>query len=798
MADNQLFGTSTRKYSLASISARPQARITTADDINTLLGTVAKTTDDVVKIIEDKQSVELNKKYNDLQVAYNESMTSAGEDLGKQTEAYDTFYNQTKSLMNTTNVSEKVKARFNAVALNDISRIRSKHDAIRNIYNENLFYDDIATDAMTFKSLTAKQKKNWYLEKQTVGKLRNLQPNQISEQIIKAMYNTNRALITKDTDLATLETMKSDIEAIAEVDDKVKGKPYYSEALQGMESYINNKKSAMESTLLQELSYGGYDTKTQLALVKEATYLTNDKRTAYNQMIKNKDYNQKLEISAGNWSAVMNNFDIGMDTLKVMGKNRMKLDPKYTEEMYQSDLFNANKARKAYQRTQDTYNRTEQKNMALEKLNMIKSYGSYDVEPSVVNNLILTATGDGALSQENISFARRYNIGYEATTQGFVDSFENYKNRPNGLVDNDASFYKELATNFVSNKAAEMFDSGNVVTLGGIISKTRQVGKVKNIISTALDGSVVETTDDITKLEQGISKTGVILASNVDKIDAILDKDSKKRFLLYSNFMLSNGNKLTKPFIDKVEKFIETPEYKNFKETSTKGQESIKYFTDNWKGESMATFGYDKETYSTLKEFGMSDKEALDAINSRYKVAKGDNYSLVGIDPQDPMYEDIDNTIKKLSTQITENTKDAFFTVGSDGMLWLGSKDYPAQTNLGIPLKTTRDADGNYIQIGLKDTLALLDRLSEANGQQTFLGSKQGYQNLRQVKSFMRELLVDLPTVAINQLIAGDTFYQRAVKDIGKKASKGLKSLGKEVEREINRFDSFFGIKRNK
>jgi hypothetical protein len=62
----------------------------------------------------------------------------------------------------------------------------------------------------------------------------------------------------------------------------------------------------------------------------------------------------------------------------------------------------------------------------------------------------------------------------------------------------------------------------------------------------------------------------------------------------------------------------------------------------------------------------------------------------------------------------------------------------------------------------------------------------------------MRELLVDFPTVSINQLIAGDTFYQRAVKDVGKNASKGLKSLGKEVEREINRFDSFFGIKRNK
>lgn len=789
MAD---FGTSTKKFSLASLDTRQNVKDTTARDVNTLLGTVAKGIEDYQAIQDNEDTTSLNKAYNQLQVAYNNQMTNAGDDLGLQTEAYDTFRASTDSLMNTTGMSDKVLTRFNSVALNDISRIRGKHDAIRNAYNENRFYDSVATDAVTFKSLSLEDKQAWFKEKQSVGGLYQLTSAQVSEQLVKAMSNTQKAMYDSETTtLEQLELMKKDIEGISTIDDKVVGKPYYNQALADIGSLILGKKQHLERVLAQELNSKELNEKQKLDKIQQSVWLSNDKKNLYTVAVKNEAFNTKLVNTAGNFSSVMSNFEVPMSTVRVMGKNRMALDPSYSREDYESDVFKAEQDRQKFTKSQNTINVQQQKNMATQVLNEIKSRGDFtQYTPEQIDSFILTSTGDSAISEANFSFSRRYKVGHQAYQSGLIESFSNYKG-VGALTNNDTSWYEGVSKSFV-NELVPTLPSGSaqdVYALAGIISRTRQVGNIKNVLSNMLDGTTVKTADELKTLSDNIGRTSILLNSNPEKVDKLLDADSKKRYYIYSSLMAKNAGVLTQPQVDKVEMFLSTPEYKNFKPSSSKGQDSLSYFMSKWNGEDKRTLSYDQETFMAMKEFGMSDKEAVEVINSRYKVTKGDNYSFSGVDAEKANFKDLEDNLKKFSSKVGEYDKEAYFTVNEAGEIMIGTKNAPAQRNMGLHLETQRDSDGNYIHMGLEDTMNLLERIGLEDGTKTFLGSEQGARNLHKLQAFTSDILSEYPTREIQKILTGDTFYQRAIKDIFAKAFKGVKGIAELVNAGVKKGD---------
>jgi len=703
----EMFGTSTKKYSLNQIIGKPQVVAHTAQDVNNLLGTVAQSAEQVHKVVADEQSYSLNKKYNQVQIQYNDAMTNSNGDLGLQTQAYDNYIRETKKLMSSEDVDEKVLTRFNAVALNDISRIRGMHDRIRHEYNKNRFYDKVTTDAITYKSLPPKDKQQWYKDKIELGKLYKLQPNEVAKEVITSLTNTYKASITPDTTLEQLKEMKDSIEAFKKVDDKLNGKDYFNRSLDTLNRYIDKKQAVENSVVYSQINDSSISIKDKKDILNNANLPKNIKQ-AYGTIVANQEHSLKLHNIASSSEAVIRNVEIPLKDVKSYVENRQKYDNKYTPEQAKYDMFRAKTIRAKNSKINSGVS-DEVKTIAKEYIGHLQSTGTYDDPKKVIAYASILP-----YSASLETFVRRNSVGYTIQKNGFIPSFDNLKNNQS-LYDTDKEWYKTEANRFINKQSSMLLnnpDNNNIIALGGMVKTTRQVGNIPTIVDKLLVQPDTTNADGIKQLATNIVTIDKLVSTNPELSDKILGTD-KEKFMLYKAMMLStsdNGNVLTAPEIQKVNDILANKEIYKLKPQDK--IDAVQYFNDNYSkaGQTAKQQMSDKELFLSLKKAGVSEDDAIKQINSMYQVASGDNYSLVGVSPDSPDYKDIGDTLKYLSTDVLSvNNKDVFYTVNNkDDTLMLGTKEMPGQYDTGIPIRTKYNIDGSIEEMGVNDVVGFV------------------------------------------------------------------------------------------
>ena len=688
------FGTSTTKYSLNRIVGKPQVVARTAQDVNRLLGTAAASMQEVKKIQDDEQAYELNTKYNQIQRDYHNAMTNAGDDLEALTKAYDDYHSRTTQLMDDTSYDPKVRTRFTQVALNDIGKIRSKHDAIRMRYVKDRFSAKVATDAMTYKSLPTSEKQQWFKDKVEVGKLTGLNANESAQIVISNLLNTYKvALSTGDVSLEQIKSMKQDFLELAKADPKLKGKNYYEAAVQTMDEYEKNKRTVTYKNIDTAIQSNPYDFKDNKQLIESSELDKNQKIDLLNK-IKKQEFVFQVKTTAFSTEAQVKNTDVSLDLVSSAIKNRLKIDPTYTKEQADYDLKRAKDYRKRVNDRKKSKLEQAIKEEAKRYIGHLKSTRTYD-DPNKVSKVISLLP----YSQSNETFFRRNNVGYSIEKNGVIADFDGYK-KQGLLYDTDAEWYKSEAKRYVS-KNSQMLLSDNpkdLAALGGMVKLTRQLGNVPTVVASMLNKPDLNKAEGVQQLTSNIKKIDTFLKYNPDMTKQILGtSEQQKKFYLYKAMLLStseSGNSLTADEIQKTKDILAG-------NISLKGNDKINafnYFDKHYTkaGQNYKAQQEDLETFYNLKLAGVSDSDAIDQINAQYKVAQSDRYSLVGVDPNDPKYKNIDDTLDYIMNNdnvvnLPEN-KDAYFTVDPNtGHLLVGTKEVHGMEDTLIPVDKLND-----------------------------------------------------------------------------------------------------------
>ena len=93
------FETGSKKLSISSIVAPQQTKVTTADDINALLGTVAKTSEEYVKVVDNEVMTDKSRRYNEARANYQRGLEAANGDPFATNEVWSKFKTDTQALI---------------------------------------------------------------------------------------------------------------------------------------------------------------------------------------------------------------------------------------------------------------------------------------------------------------------------------------------------------------------------------------------------------------------------------------------------------------------------------------------------------------------------------------------------------------------------------------------------------------------------------------------------------------------------------------------------------------------------
>lgn len=253
------FETGSAKLSISSIVAPQQTRVTTADDVNNLLGTVAKTTDDMVKVVDNETMTDKSRRYNEARAAYQKGLETANGDPFATNEVWGKFKADTQALIDEGGfISEESQNKLQGVIINEISQRELYHNNIQKQYQDARHKDSVAERrAASNEPLAA------VIDEEV--KLGALYNKKDKNEIMKTLLEVETSKMqyemanSQNLDKEMIDKYRQSILSIKDVDPKVVGKDYFTKALGAVEVFDNAYNKEQLDLVSKNLNYGVYD-----------------------------------------------------------------------------------------------------------------------------------------------------------------------------------------------------------------------------------------------------------------------------------------------------------------------------------------------------------------------------------------------------------------------------------------------------------------------------------------------------------------------------------------------------------
>lgn len=253
------FETGSAKLSISSIVAPQQTRVTTADDVNNLLGTVAKTTDDMVKVVDNETMTDKSRRYNEARAAYQKGLETANGDPFATNEVWGKFKADTQALIDEGGfINQESQNKLQGTIINEISQRELYHNNMQRQYNESRLNDSIAEQAVAFgndsRGLMTKAKE--------LAQLYDVKDmNKVSETVIKIFKNRAIASLSEAGDSLNKEMITNQeniFKDLAKDDTKLEGKAYYNEAITALKVFKNQYNETGKELIKQKIATEQY------------------------------------------------------------------------------------------------------------------------------------------------------------------------------------------------------------------------------------------------------------------------------------------------------------------------------------------------------------------------------------------------------------------------------------------------------------------------------------------------------------------------------------------------------------
>lgn len=380
------FETGSAKLSISSIVAPQQTRVTTADDVNNLLGTVAKTTDDMVKVVDNETMTDKSRRYNEARAAYQKGLETANGDPFATNEVWSKFKADTQALIDEGGfISEESKNKLQGTIINEISQRELYHNNMQRQYLKEKFKDGLAEQLV----MDSSNMEESYKRAQEIAKIHNITDmNEISETMVSVLKNKAKVeLLGAGDNLSKemLDAYDTKLKDLARIDKKLEGKPYYVEATSTIETFRNQYNATGKELIKQKIATEQYvgnpkalqadmDKYDFSASTKEVLTLSNQANT---KAFYEKQYSETVQAILMNPEPSAKDRATANRLMKQLGKSQEYIDS-----------FNARLDHKEDTKKDALANKLFEANYNAASIN-ISSGGSYD--PKAIDNLLLNA-----------------------------------------------------------------------------------------------------------------------------------------------------------------------------------------------------------------------------------------------------------------------------------------------------------------------------------------------------------------------------------------------------------------------
>ena len=254
------FETGSKKLSISSIVAPQQTRVTTADDVNNLLGTVAKTTDDMVKVIDNEVMTDKSRRYNEARANYQRGLESANGDPFATNEVWGKFKAETQSLIDEGGfINQESQNKLQGTIINEISQRELYHNNMNRQYQLARFQDGMAERLAAFGSNNIGE---FLASEKAIAPSYNITDmNSVTEAVVGAIKNkmTIELSSNPNMDKALLDGYSQQLTELTKLDPKLMGKDYYVKALNTVEAFKNEYNKTQLEVVKANLTAGTYN-----------------------------------------------------------------------------------------------------------------------------------------------------------------------------------------------------------------------------------------------------------------------------------------------------------------------------------------------------------------------------------------------------------------------------------------------------------------------------------------------------------------------------------------------------------
>ena len=253
------FETGSKKLSISSIVAPQQTKVTTADDINALLGTVAKTSEEYVKVVDNEVMTGKSRRYNEARANYQRGLESANGDPFATNEVWGKFKAETQGLIDEGGfINQESQNKLQGTIINEISQRELYHNNIQRQYMKSRFKDSLTEQlVMDDSDMTTS-----YTKAQEIAKLYNITDmNEVAETMVDVLKNNAKMRLSTAGDNLSKEMIDeydNKLTSLAKLDKKLEGKAYYADALVTINTFRNQYNATGKELIKQKIATEQY------------------------------------------------------------------------------------------------------------------------------------------------------------------------------------------------------------------------------------------------------------------------------------------------------------------------------------------------------------------------------------------------------------------------------------------------------------------------------------------------------------------------------------------------------------
>ena len=807
--------TSAPKYSLRGFLNKQETAMPIAQDMAQAIqvgGNLAKYAEVEKDKAEQARYFNANIAMTNMKSQQVKELEEAGYDLNKKREIIDRYSQDYNNLSTTYELGDKYKADILSSTSAHTNVLEGAYSAEWNKRKKDEVEANIGTVIANSAGVPKDQMMTILEEmrkyhKENVGTSDRETNQGIAEQIFKGKWSS----IDKETlDYAQADLLRKEtLDTIKEFDPQSVGSDTWLKQKDSFDKLVEHYRGIEYTNFTNTLSLAKVSPETAFKAIDAKTTAGIVPNKDAQEFLKAKyveDYTTKQSVAESRIEARENrNRTKGNRELEMVYYEAIK--NKTTPEEFSKTIHDTAKTMGVDSRMADHYDTlfskpyetaiaTKEKANAENLINAFKSKPETNVPyKDLVNAVDVVAShNNGVYSVENLKLiddARVRDI-YNASPNEVI-------NTPISKVDeSNRDIVQKTSNRYIEQLTVDAFngDGKSLGAISTIIKNHNTVGELPTTIGKSLKNADLETADGVNKLSSDLKAISFILEQNPLQEKALLG-DNASLFYMYKAASISTPKGqdvgISQSEVLKIQEIKSNPH--SFDKLISNYERELATFGGKWQGSSLNYRAQDLSTYKAMRMMGVDADKALEELNKQYTVLKGKNYSLVGVDTTNPQFSGIEKAMSKLSEQSKLYGDKTYFSVDPDTQsIVVGTKEFPRIQSLNIPLATTTDANGKK-KLGIVELMSYISITEEENKVRngTFLGSKQGQQNLNKVYEKLNYIASEFPADLSRYTIKGFKDYGNSILSVNNKASlvlqEGIKSnlkTGVTIAKEVS------------